>query len=195
MLLAITALLFDNLHLRDSMHQATVDRAAAQQRERDLQTQLDNQHASNARTASELEQARNSLAQLDHGSAAKHVASQLASLPASVVAFVLAPQVRGGTQMPVFPLPQGTTRVDFHLDLDTNDFPHYRVTLKSLQNDKVLWQSGQLTAVTKGHSSALSTSVPAKLLPAQSYQLDLTGTPLSGEGELVSSYVFKVVTK
>jgi hypothetical protein len=195
MLLAITALLVDNLHLRDGMRQATVERAALQQRERDLQTRLDNEHASDAQTASELEQVRKSLAQLDNSTAAKHVASQLTSLPVSVVAFVLAPQVRGGTQMPVLSLPQGTTRVDFHLDLETNDFPHYRVTLKSLQDDKVLWHSGQLTAVTKGQSSALSTSVPANLLQPQGYELDLTGTPSGGEGELVSSYVFRVVTK
>lgn len=195
MLLAITALLVDNLHLRDTMRQATIDRAALQQRERDLQAQLDNDHASNAQTASELEQVRKSLAQLDNSTTAKHVASQLTSLPMSVVAFVLAPQVRGGTLMPILSLPQGTTRVDFHLDLETNDFPHYRVALKSLQDDKVLWHSSQLTAVTKGQSSALSTSVPAKLLQPQGYQLDLTGTPSSGEGELVSSYVFRVVTK
>jgi hypothetical protein len=195
MLLAITALLVDNLHLRNSMRQATVDRAALQQRERDLQAQLGNEHASNARTASELEQVRKALAQLDNSTAAQHVASQLTSLPVSVVAFVLAPQVRGGTQMPVLSLPQGTTRVDFHLDLETNDFPHYRVALKSLQDDKVLWHSGHLTAVTKGQNSALSTSVPAKLLQPQGYELDLTGMPSGGEGELVSSYVFRVVTK
>jgi len=191
MLLAISALWIDNLHLRDSMRQATTDRAALQQRERDLQAQLSDEHASNARTASELDQVRKSLAQLESGTAAK----QLASLPVNVVAFVLGPQIRGGTQVPILSLPQGTTRVDFRLDLETNDFPHYRAALKSLQDDKVLWHSGQLTAVTKGQGSALSASVPAKLLQPQMYQLDLTGTPASGEGELVSGYVFRVVTK
>ena len=111
------------------------------------------------------------------------------------VAFVLAPQVRGGTQMPVLSLPQGTTRVDLRLDLETDDFPHYCVALKSLRTDKVLWHSGQLTAVTKGQNSALSTSVPAKLLQPQGYELDLTGTPPHGDAELVSTYVFRVVTK
>jgi hypothetical protein len=119
----------------------------------------------------------------------------LSSLPVSVVAFVLGPQIRGGTQIPVFTLPQGTTRVDLRLDLETDDFPHYRAALKSVQDDKVLWSSGQLTAVTKGQDIALSASMPAKLLQPQMYQLDLTGTPSSGEGELVSSYVFRVVSK
>jgi hypothetical protein len=195
MLLAISALWIDNLHLRDSMRQATTDRAALQQRERDLQAQLSDEHASNARTASELEQVRNSLAQLGSSTPAKRVASQLSSLPVNVVAFVLGPQIRGGTQVPILSLPQGTTRVDFRLNLEANEFPHYRATLKSLQDDKVLWHSGQLTAVTKGQSSALSANVPARLLQPQMYQLDLTGTQASGEGELVSSYVFRVVSK
>ena len=195
MLLAIAALLVDNLHLRNGMRQATVDRAALQQRESHLQAQLDNEHASNARTASELEQVRKSLAQVDNGTTAKHAASQLSSLSGSVMTFVLAPQLRGGTKMPLLSLSQGTTQVDFHLELETNDFPHYRVALKSLQDNKVLWHSSQLTAVTKGQSSALSTSVPAKFLQPQGYQLDLTGTPSGGEGELVASYVFRVVTK
>ena len=194
MLLAIGALLVDNLHLRDSMHQVANDRAALEQREHDLQAQLQSEHASNAKTASELEQVEKSLAELKNNSAAKRVASQQSSLPVSFVAFVLAPQLRGGTQMPTLTLPQGTTQVHFRLDLESNDYPHYRVALKSLQDEQILWRSGPLTAVTKDESSTLSTIVPAKLLRQQMYQLDLTGTPPSGKGELVSSYVFRVVT-
>jgi hypothetical protein len=194
LLLAIGALLVDNLHLRDGMHQVANDRAAFEQREHDLQAQLQNELASNARTASELEQVRKSLSQLENSPAAKRVASQLSSLPVSFVAFVLAPQVRGGTQMPTLTLSQGTTQVHFRLDLEGNDYPHYRVALKSLQDDKVLWHSGPLKAVTKNESSTLSAIVPANLLRQQMYQLDLTGTQPSGQAELVSSYVFRVVT-
>ena len=192
MLLAIGALLIDNLHLRDSMHRVANDHAAFEQREQDLQARLQHEHASNARTASELEQVRKSLAQLENSSAAKRVASQLS--PISAVAFVLAPQMRGGAQMPSLILPQGTTRVDLRLELESNDFPTYRIALKGLQDDKVLWHSGPLKAVIKNESSTLSTIVPANLLRQQMYQLDLTGTPPSGQGELVSSYVFRVVT-
>jgi hypothetical protein len=194
MLLAIGALLVDNLHLRDSMHQVANDRAAFEQREHDLQARLQNEDASNARTASELKQVRKSLAQLENSSAAKRVASQLSSLPISAVAFVLAPQMRGGAQMPSLILPQGTTRVDLRLELEGNDFPTYRIALKGLQDDKVLWHSGPLKAVTKNESSTLSTIMPANLLRQQMYQLDLTGTQPSGQAELVSSYVFRVVT-
>lgn len=195
MLLAIGALLVDNLHLRESMHQAANDHAALEQRENDLQAQLHDEHASNARTANELDQVRKSLGQLENSSAAKRVASQLSSLPVNAVAFVLAPQLRGGTQMPTLTVPRGTTRVDFRLDLESNDYPHYRIALKSFENEKVLWHSGPLRAVTKNQSSTLSTSVPAGLLRQQIYQIDVTGTPSGGHGESVSSYVFRVVAQ
>src|SRR5271170_6140025 len=71
MLLAIAVLLFDNLHLRNTMNQATADRAALQQRERDLEARLNDEHASNARTASELDQVRQSLAQAENNSIGK----------------------------------------------------------------------------------------------------------------------------
>jgi anti-sigma factor RsiW len=190
MLLIISFLLVDNLRLRDKASQSAADRAALQQRERDLQAQLSAEHAANAKTGNGLDQVRKSPAQPDNRAVA-----HLPSLPVSVAAFVLAPQMRGGTQIPNLSLPQETTRVDFRLDLETNDYPHYRVTLKSLKTDKPLWHSGNLAAVTKGESSTLSISLPAKLLKQEMYQLDLTGTPSSGEAEFVSSYVFRIVTQ
>jgi hypothetical protein len=195
MLLAISFLFVDNLHLRDNMSQAAADRAALQQRERDLEAQLNAEHASNAKTASELDQVRKSLAQQESNSAAAHFASRLSSLPVSVTSFILAPQMRGGAQVPNLVLPSGTSRADFRLDLETNDFPHYRVTFKSLKADTSLWHSGDLAAVTKGEKSALSMSIPARLLTRGMYQFEVTGIPPAGEAEFVSSYVFRVVTQ
>jgi hypothetical protein len=192
MLLAISGLLFDNLHLRDTVHQATADRASLQQRERDLEARLNDEHASNAQTASELDQVRKSLAQVENNSVGKRIASEL---PVSVAAFVLAPQLRGAGQMPSLSLPQGTTRVVLRLDLESNDFPNYSVTLRSIRTDKVLWHSGRLKAVMKGQNGALSASVPAKLLKQEVYQIDLTGMPPHGDAELVSSYVFRILIK
>ena len=60
MLLAIAALLVDNLHLRNTMRQATVDRAALQQRESDLRPARRRARIE-CQTASELDQVRNRL--------------------------------------------------------------------------------------------------------------------------------------
>ncbi len=195
MLLVTTFLLVDNLALRRQTSQAVADRTLLQQREHDLQARLDQEHALDASTANELEQVRKSLAQLQQNSAATHAGSVLSSLPVSVAAFMLAPQVRGAAQMADLTLPKGTTRVDLGLELESNDFPQYRVTLKSLKTDQTVWQGDGLKAHTKGQESTLSVRVPANILQHEAYLLEVAGTRPHAEAEFVSSYVFRVGSK
>lgn len=192
MLLAISFLMVDNLHLRIGMSKAKMDRAMLQQRERDLLARLDDERASSAKTVKELEQVRKSLASLKSNSAAKPSVTGLLASPLSVAAFVLSPQLRGAAKMPDLPLPQGTTRVDLLLDLESDDFPRYRVMLKNPGSDRVLWRSGRLKSVTKGQGSTLSIGLPANLLKPGVYQLEVTGTPAGGGVDFVSSYVFRI---
>jgi hypothetical protein len=188
MLLAISFLSVDNMRLRGRISQARADRELLQQREHDLQARLDGEQASDTNTANELAQVRQSLALLEQKSAP----GRPVTLPLSVVAFVLSPQLRGAAQIADLSLPPGTTSVDLHLELESNEFPQYRVALKSLKTDQVLWHSGKLKAETKGQGSTLSIRVPANLLKQGSYLLELTGTPSTGDAEFVSSYVFRV---
>ena len=53
----------ENARLRNQMAQTQAERAALQQREQDLQKQLDEQRSANAQTASELAGVRERLAQ------------------------------------------------------------------------------------------------------------------------------------
>jgi hypothetical protein len=192
MLLAISVLMVDNLHLRNGMSQAKMDREMLQQRERDLLARLDDERASGAKTAKELEQVRQSLASLESNAAAKPSAAAPLASPLSVAAFVLSPQLRGAGKMPDLSLPQGTTRVDLLLDLESDDFRRYRVMLKNPGSDRVLWRSGRLKSVTKGQGRTLSIGLPVNLLKPGVYQLEVTGTPVSGGVEFVSSYVFRI---
>jgi hypothetical protein len=176
MLLAVGIFYFENPRLNESRNRTATHQAATQQ-----------PHAEQpAGTKPTLE------APVKGGSPAQGAVQHLPSVPVSVFAFVLAPQLRGAAQMPTLVLTQNTARVDFRLDLEANDFPHYRVTLKSLKADKSLWQSADLDPVTKADSSTLSLKVPAKLLQQGMYKLDVTGAPANGEAEYVSSYVFRV---
>jgi hypothetical protein len=190
MLLAISLLFINNLQLRNRMTQANADREALLQRERDLQGKLDQVHASDAKVATELAQVQKSLAELEQASSHRNPASSFS--PLGVVAFTLTPPLRGAAPMPQLSLPPGTTRVDLHLDLESNDYPQYQVALKSLRADQIVWHSGKLKAETKGQGSAVSVSVPAALLKPETYQLELTGSPSSGEPQLVSTYVFRI---
>lgn len=179
MLLVVGFLLFENLHLRENPNQTAVNHPAPQQ--------SDTGRAPSAKPAVPAPQ--------ENTSTANNLAPHLPPVPVSVVAFVLAPLMRGAAQIPRLELAQETTRVDFRLDLETNDFPRYRVTLKNLKADRVLWQSVDLAPVTKSDSSTLSVRVPAKLLQQGMYQLDLTGAPANGEAGFAGSYVFRIVTR
>jgi hypothetical protein len=192
MLLVTAFLLVDNIALRRQTSQAEADRKVLQQREHDLQARLDEQHALDAHTANELEQVRNSLALLQQNSAAGHPGSLISSLPVSVAAFMLVPQARGAAQIADLSLPQGTTRVDLSLELESNDFPQYQVTLKSLKTDRILWHGGGLKAQTKGQDSTLLVRVPANILQHEAYLLEVAGTRPRAEAEFVSSYVFRI---
>jgi len=192
MLLAITLLFINNLQLRNRISQAKADREELVQRERDLQAKLDQVHASDAKVATELAQVQKSLAELEQASSNRNPAARSSFSPLGIVAFTLSPQLRGAAQMPELSLSPGTTRVDLHLDLESNDYPQYQVALKSLRTDQIIWHSGKLKAETKGQRSAVLVSMPAALLKPETYQLELTGSPSSGGHEFVSSYVFRI---
>jgi hypothetical protein len=176
-LLAIGAVVWQLPHLKESRDQTAANQAARQQPNAE-------QPASTKPALEAAPRAETSQGAVTH----------LPTAPLSVVAFVLAPPMRGAAQVPTLALTQVTSRVNFHLELETNDFPHYRVTLKNLKADNSLWQSSELDPVTKGDSSTLSLRVPAKLLQQGLYKLDLAGIPANGEAEFVSSYVFRVAT-
>ena len=192
MLLAAGFLFVENLGLRNQVKQARADRQVLQQREHDLQARLDEQHASDAVTANELEQVRKSLAQLEQNSASRQPRSALSSFPVSVAAFVLSPQLRGGAKIADLSLPGGTTRVDLRLELEANDFPQYHVALKALKTGQIVWHSGELKAETKGQDSTVRISLPANLLKHEAYLLEITGSQPKGAAEFVSSYVFRI---
>jgi hypothetical protein len=128
-------------------------------------------------------------------SPATGLSQQASSIPLSVFAFTLAPQMRGGAGMAKLELPRAITRVDFRLELEGNDFPRYRVALKNLKSDKPLWQSSFVSAVTKGANSTLLVKVPARLLMPGRYELEVMGTQATAGGEFAGSYPFQVATR
>jgi hypothetical protein len=193
-MLAVAGFLaLDNVRLYNEMSRAQADRAVLQQREHDLQARLDEQHAANAESVKELAQVRESLALLEKQAVGNQQPSGVRSSPI-IASLVLSPQTRGAAQMATLSLSPGTTRVDLRLELESDDFPQYRVALKDSATSQILWRSGKLKSDTKGQSSAVSISVPENLLKQQNYELELSGIPSSGATEFLSSYVFKVVS-
>ncbi len=189
-------LVLENVRLRDQMAQTRADRAALEQREHESQRQLDEQRSTDAETEKELERVRERLGQLEQEAANEQRAKTEPVEPtARVVAFALAPPARGTGQPPAVTVPVGTDFVSLTLQLESDDFPAYRVALKDSTTDRVVWRSGRLKALSKGGSRSLPIRLRADLLKPQRYTLEVSGVRTTGVAEIISSYSFKVGTQ
>jgi hypothetical protein len=191
MAIVASILVVDNVRLHNRMKQEQAERAGLQQREQALRATLDQQHAANAETVKQLDQVHETLSLLEKHPATNRTGGRVPS-PFSMASFTLSPQMRGSEQASMLSLPRGTSRIDFRLELESDDFPQYRVVLKDPATGQILWRSGNLKAETEGQSSTVSVILPANLLKRQNYMLELTGGRGNGDGEFLSSYAFRL---
>lgn len=174
MMFAAGYLMFDNVRLRNQ-------RSELEQREQELQRALDLQRSSDTEKEKELARVREKLAELEK------------RLPAGeqrevkLIALHLFPQTRGIARIPVLTVPADTGSVDVTLELETNDFSAYTVSLKNPASDQIVW-SDQPKA-----GKNIRFRLPANLLKTQNYVLELSGISTSGPPEIVSSYPFRVI--
>jgi anti-sigma factor RsiW len=188
LLLAGGYLIFENARLRNQMSQVQAERSNLERREQELLGQLADQKASDAKTEQELQRVRERLAQLD---SEKGTPSQGAQHDLKVIAFNLVPQTRGVSQIPALPVPTATDQVALTLELETNDFPAYRAALRNPVTGQIIWRSRRLNATV--NKPALRISLPAHLLKAQNYVVELSGVSASGQTDYVGSYPFRVL--
>jgi hypothetical protein len=79
------------------------------------------------------------------------------------------------------------------VQLESDDFPAYRVTMTDPAAGQVIWSSGILQASGDAESKALSITLGADLLKPRRYMLEVIGIPARGAAESVGIYPFKVV--
>jgi hypothetical protein len=84
-------------------------------------------------------------------------------------------------------------RVRFELQLEANDFPSYRVGLQDPATRRILWRSDWIVPRASADQVSLPVVVPANLLAAQHYSLELTGRDAGGRAEVIGSYTVRVV--
>jgi hypothetical protein len=179
-LLAIAGyLLSENVRLKRQLFDV---RAGLQERQQQLEQQLRQEQSANAETARELERVRQSRAQL------QGTTPLLAS-------FVLLPPTRGVAALPTLSIPRGAGAVAVQMQLESNDFPAYRVALRDPATGPVFWRSAALQASTAGGATTLSITLGAELLKAGTYTLEISGTPARGAAESVGIYPFRVVVQ
>jgi hypothetical protein len=167
-------LLREHFLLRSRLYQAQADRSAVQQREGELQKQLDAQRARES---------------LDH-------AEQRSGTPShepKTVSFILLAETRGAGRVAPIAVPPGTDRAVLQLQLEFDDFPEYRADLRDPVTNQIVWRSRNLTTMPLGGNRAVSVGLPASQLKRQNYTLELTGIPANGAAEPLGSYAFRVV--
>jgi hypothetical protein len=116
-----------------------------------------------------------------------------AASPTRIVALVLPPPTRSVAPIPTLAMPPGVDRVRFELQLEANDFPSYRVGLQDPATRRILWRSDWIVPRAPADQVSLPVVVPANLLAAQHYSLELTGRDAGGRAEVIGSYTVRVV--
>jgi hypothetical protein len=164
-------LLNDNLRLRNRVMRAEATRVALQQHEEALSRQLEEQlQATDTKLRADRESRQ--------------------SEPPRTFALVLLPQTRGGGPPSVIAILPGVDRVDFQLQLESDDFPAYQVALKDPATTRIIWRSGRLRATSGGAIKIVSVSLPARLLKPQNHDIELIGIPAGGLPQFIGSYAF-----
>lgn len=180
MLLAAGYLLLQNVGLRKQASEARTQQAALDQREQQLQKQLDEQRSANAESLKEIERLRQ---------------SQTNPEQLRTVSLLLPPPTRGGGRIATISLHPGTNLAVLLLALESDDFPAYRATLRDPAGNRVLWRSANLEAAPLDERRVVSISFPAGLLKEQNYLVELSGTPASGPAEPIAGYPFRAVLR
>jgi hypothetical protein len=175
-------LLFDNFQLRNQMFQKQAEVESLNQREDELQNQLNQQRAKISETEKELASVREKLAKIQEPIGPKPDIKQ--------IAFYLFPPTRSASDTPVLPIPTATEFIIFNLKMEEDDFNSYRVKLKYIENPKPLWSSDQLQS--KNHS--LEVRMPVSVLNAQrNYLFEISGISTDGTEKILTGYPFKAI--
>jgi hypothetical protein len=197
MIVAAGYLLRVNFNLRRQIDAAHTDRAATERHVQELTRQLESERRAEADTLKQLEDARTALKVTPGGTTDS---GKRASVVASII---LLPPSRGigrsgrpgdVMELPAVTVPRGGAgEVDVRLQLESDDFPRYRVALVAGPGTPVLWRRGALQATSQDDIRFVTLRVPVRILTARTYNLDLTGVSSVGEADLIASYVFRVV--
>lgn len=108
--------------------------------------------------------------------------------PAKILSFVLLPPLRGGNKLKTLSIPTEINLVNLRLQLETDDFPSYRVVLQNPADNQSITQ-----ARTRAKKKILNFQVPVQLLKSQIYLIEVSGIKSDGATEIIGNYSFKVV--
>jgi hypothetical protein len=184
---ALAYVVIDDVRLRQRMDAIEVQRAALEQRERQLQDELNRQQTAGASAAQELARLRDELTKLtDRANATR---------PTSVLALLLSPATRGASDVPTLTLPEGTDAVTLRLQPVIGGYPRYEAVLRPEGSDRIIWRSARVPAPLPRDQGVLSITAPANVLEARAYAIELIGVSAGGQADPLDAYPFRVARK
>ena len=101
----------------------------------------------------------------------------------------------GNASPPTLRLEPRGEEAAFRLELESDESPAYRVTLKDPATNLPVWESATLKAEIHGGSPSVTVSLPWPLLKPQNYSFELSGIAPDGGADLIGSYAFRVVIR
>jgi hypothetical protein len=118
-----------------------------------------------------------------------------ATEPPVILAFNLAPQMRGVSQVPNIVITADVDYITLQLELESADYAAWRARLRPGAQREPVWRSGRLSTYARDDRQIVAVSFPPRLLEAQLYIVELAGITASGSEELVASYPFRIIRK
>lgn len=178
LLLAASYLVLRNSNLQKQLTAAEQQNTSLDNRMHELQMQLEEQRAANAKALDTQSQT------VQQKSTAKLLSS---------FAVLLLPQTRGVTQPVTLAIVSGAELLALRLSLESNEFPQYSAALRNPATNLLLWRSSPLEIQTGAKGKSVLLTLPAQILKEQNYALELYGIPANASPEFVSTYSFHVV--
>ena len=186
LVLAVAAgLSIDNLRLRREIAQSVSERGALDVRMQDLQRQMDADRTSSAEAEKELARLR--------AQATESPSTSGRPAANAVLSFLLLPPRRGPGDLQTITIPRETADVRLQAQLESDDFPAYSAALTDPASGRTLWRRAPAAAQSSAHTRIVTATVPAHLLKAQNYVLEIRGVPRGGSPELIAGYAFRIV--
>jgi hypothetical protein len=177
---------YQSKNLQAQLAQLQAQQQALRQREQQLQQQITEQRQRQDELTAQLQRERAERDRLEQELA------QLQSRWSNIVSFILpSGSLRGGTEQKQIVIPSGIRTVNLQLDGE-EEYQRYRAVIRAAGGGEV-WSRTELLARPTRWGPAVILPVPARLLRAGKYELELGGLTAQGEFEPVDYYRFHVV--
>lgn len=190
MLIAASYLFLENKAQQNKIVQIERERSQLKQREQNLQQQLANEKSAEEQLKDELARTQKDLKRAERQLTIYQKEAKKEDVPRDVkiIPLNLSSQTRAGN-IHLLSLSKEVDYVAITLQLESNDFSEYQISLKDPNTGKVLWKS----SILKPHERTIQFGLPAKVLNDEEYVLELAGIAEDGTPQVITGYPFRVI--